>query len=374
MPKRILYVNTENLFHTGILRAMVLFPANQMHEKFGHQVGFTSMYRHSEGDVGDDGQAGNVCLGRRSERGISLENVVLHLVFALRVLWFSRSYDVLHCRSYMATAIGLMSKLVFRKRVIFDVRGYIVDEAIESGKLGKGGLGHGILRRLERLLFRRADIIIAVSEAMQNDISARFGRTSIVVRNPAMVGSGQHSIKKDPVVFGYNGSLKDWHLPDLFFAVGKELLLFDPALVVKIVTQDVAKASELAAQYLDASRVQILSCAAEDVAQELSDFSIGWCVIEPTFAKSVCWPVKFNEYLAAGKPVIVNPKIGDLEPLVTQNDLGVVIDVSTAPDVIAAAILTYMQDAKDVSVPAELSDLLAWDAQLLVLDSIYRTT
>ena len=274
----------------------------------------------------------------------------------------------------MATAIGLMSKLVFRKTVIFDVRGYLVDEAAESGKLEKGGPGYGMLRRLERLLFRKADMIISVSEAMQSDISTRFGRTSTVVRNPAMVRSGRHPIKKDPVVFGYNGSLKGWHLPDLFFAVGKELMASDPTLLIKIVTQDVAKASELAAEYLDANRVQILSCAAEDVAQELFDFSIGWCVIEPTFAKSVCWPVKFNEYLAAGKPVIVNPKIGDLEPLVTQDDLGVVIDVSTAPAKISATILTYMHAAKHVTVPAELLDLLAWDAQLLVLDSIYRAT
>lgn len=373
-PKKILYVNTENLFHTGILRAMVLFPANQIHRRFGHQVGFTSMYRHSEGGNGDNGHAENVCSGRRSERGISFENLALHLKFALRVLWFSRSYDVLHCRSYMATSIGLMSKLAFRKTVIFDVRGYLVDEATESGKLRKDGVQYGILRRLERLLFRRADHIIAVSEAMQHDIFTRFGRTSVVIRNPAMVGSGRHFIKKDPIVFGYNGSLKGWHLPNLFFAVGKELMALDPALLVKIVTQDHTKASELAAEYLDEDRVRILSCAAEGVAQELLDFSIGWCVIEPTFSKSVCWPVKFNEYLAAGKPVVVNPKIGDLEPLVTQHDLGVLIDVSASPSQIAARIMTYLHNAKDVSVPEDLSDLLAWDTQLLVLESLYRAT
>lgn len=369
---RILYVNTENVFHTGILRAMVLFPAQEMRDRFGHKVGFTSMFRKSEGMPDVKGHEVDTCFGRRSEKGISLENLLLHFIFAIRVLLYSRSYEILHCRSYMATAIGLLSKLVFRKLIIFDVRGYLVDEAVENGKLKTGTLAYFTMRKLEGLLFQHSDKIIAVSEAMQADILSRFSRPSMVVRNPAMVRSQNFDTKINPIVVGYNGSLKEWHLPELFFSVAKLLTEADLNLKIMVITQDTDKAKELSEVYLDSEKILIHSCPAEEVGEKLNQISIGWCVIQPTFSKSVCWPVKFNEYLAAGKPVIVNSKIGDLESLVCDNNLGVLIDPSSSHVEMANTILTYIRKTEQLYISEEISKLLSWDTQLMILDTMYR--
>lgn len=372
MRPRILYLNVENLFDTGILRAMVLKPAILIAGSLGAEVGFTSLYRRSETNRASQDFAYPVLEARRSERGFSIENVFLHIAFSLKVIWFARNYDILHCRSYMATTIGLLCKLVLGKKVIFDVRGYLVDEAIESGRIGPYGLKARLLRRLERVLFRYSDEIISVSEAMERDILKKFSRGSAIIRNPSDISAGTFRIEKQPKQLCYNGSLKSWHLPELFFLVAKTLVDLDIVEHVKVISKDVDKARKLSeAAGCDPSCISFVSCDASQVVEQLAKSSLGWCVIEESYAKSVCWPVKFNEYLAAGVPVVVNTKIGDLAELTSAHQLGLVLTSSTEVMTICNEISEYLRRAETLQISPTVRELLGWGAQISKLEEIY---
>jgi glycosyltransferase involved in cell wall biosynthesis len=374
--KDILYLNVENVFSTGILQSMVVRPALELHKKFGYSIGFTSMYRHSEINQNKESIPASIPMmsGRRSEKGFSLENVVLHFLFMIQVLLQSRHFKILHCRSYIATLIGLTCKRVWRQQVIFDVRGYLIDEAVESGRLNAGSLKYRILKKMEAYLFMRADVIIAVSEAMTLDIAQRFSRKAITLRNPADIPlNGEGPSQCVQKVITYNGSLNEWHLPELFFATIKQVSKKDPEYLFRIITSDIAKAETLALQHgLSTAQLLIKKCKASEVISELRGGGLGWCVIRPSFSKSVCWPVKFNEYLAANLPVIVNSGIGDLEALVKRYDLGLVVSVVDSAKAIADSILLHVAQRESFHVCPELARMVSWETQIKSLDECYQ--
>lgn len=377
LKRDILYLNVENAFSTGILQSMVVRPALALQVQFGYQIGFTSMYRKSEARLArvEVPETIPVISGRRSERGLSVENVILHLIFLSRILWHSRHYKVLHCRSYMATLIGLICKSLWNQKVVFDVRGYLIDEAMETGKLREGSLKYRLLKKMEKYLFANADAVIAVSEAMARDIADRFSRQAIIIRNPADIpveGTRVRSLSEK--IISYNGSLNEWHLPELFFATIREVADRDPDFSFIMITSDVAKAEALATRYgLGSDRLTVDRCKASEVIGRLKGCGIGWCVIRPSFTKSVCWPVKFNEYLAAGLPVIVNPGIGDLEQLVKRYELGIVVSIDEGAAAIAETILSYFAKHPAFKVPAELAQTVSWDSQLPTLHDCYQS-
>lgn len=355
--RKILYVCTENLFETGILQSMVLRPSQEISKKYDVDVGFTSMSKSSDGHNFFQLREQTisefyVMEGKRSVSAMSISNVFLHLFFAIKLVKKSSKYDVLHCRSYIATFFGCIVKMFCDVLVVFDVRGYLIDEAIEVGKLKQGSFKEKILRWIERLIFRRSDKIISVSEKMRVDIKRRFGRESILIPNPTFFpDTGPTHLMRKEIV--YIGSLNEWHLPVLFFECMSEVLSKRPEYKLKILTPQVDQAKTFAEKFM-INRYQFtaLNVASDQVLSHALGASLGWCVIKPSFSKSVCAPVKFNEYIAAGVPTIVNGGIGDLSELVQRYKLGIVASNINTPTSIAQQIIDYLDDK--VATPLEI--------------------
>jgi glycosyltransferase involved in cell wall biosynthesis len=343
---KVLYVCTEDIFETGILQSMVLQPAIELSRKFGLEVAFTSMSRKRLPKVnlrlkGNVEKEFKVLEGTRGQHGVTLGNLLYHVIFAFRVIWLARDYDIIHCRSYLGTFIGCAVKSIYGKKIIFDVRGYLIDEALEVGKLKPGSFSEKMLRWIETYNFNRCDLIIAVSEKMKDDILHRFGKESVVISNPAFFHDVSKEKKHKLIV--YNGSLNEWHLPDFFFATVKEILVIDPCFTFKIVTTQAEVARGFVESYnIDPTIVSIVTTTADKVIDEMAQATLGWCIIRNSFSKSVCSPVKFNEYLAASVPVVVNEGIGDLADLVSEHRVGLSVKATDDPKSVALKIVRYI--------------------------------
>lgn len=367
-----MYICVENLHATGILQSMVMEPAQQIKKTFGCEIYFTSMERKSE--INNIESVPNSIIGRRSEKAISLSNIFFHLIFLIRVLMKTRRVNVLHCRSYIATLIGLFCKILWKNKVIFDVRGYLIDEAVESERINAYGIKYKVLRSIENILFKYSDEIIVVSEAMYLDVRERFGRNSSIIRNPSNVNEGTFNVKKNKKILIYNGSLKDWHMPDLFFEViniGIRNKVFDE---VRIISSDKKIASSYLKKYSlqDFDNIKLISCNFAEVKNNLVIGSLGWCVIKPTYSKRFCWPVKFNEYLNSGMAIVVNRNIGDLESIVSDNNLGIVIDNEKSPTVIIEQMKDFYNDKEYIEINKDLESKLSWNKQIFTLYDLYK--
>jgi hypothetical protein len=327
----VLFVCVENIKTTGILESMVVIPALMLKRKYDIKIGFTSMFRNSELSIEKikllDDQF--VLEGRRSEQALSFQNVFLHITFFFKIFRLRKEYKVFHCRSYMATFIGLLVKALTLNdiKVIFDVRGLLIEETVEVGKISYSGVSYTLLKLIEKILFKYSDEIIAVSENMEGYIMSNFKRKAIVIRNPTSGDFQRFNLPKLERCIVYSGSLNKWHLPELAFRTF-ELLMQEYDFNIVVYTRNKKKANELIHKYIsDTSRILLDEGSALEIQSKLATLNaIGWTIQQPKFSKRYAWPVKFTEYYASGIPSVVNTGIGDLDRFVGLLGVGVVID------------------------------------------------
>jgi len=72
--------------------------------------------------------------------------------------------DLLHGRSHVGTAIAALAKWLTGARLIFDVRGFLADEYVDSGNWPAGGLLYRFTKAAERWLYRAADGFVVLTE------------------------------------------------------------------------------------------------------------------------------------------------------------------------------------------------------------------
>jgi glycosyltransferase involved in cell wall biosynthesis len=69
-----------------------------------------------------------------------------------------------------------------------------------------------------------------------------------------------------------------------------------------------------------------------DVPSYLSAADVGLAFIRSCFSKQASSPTKNAEYLACGLPVIINAGVGDSDALVTQSEIGALVEKLTEAD------------------------------------------
>jgi glycosyltransferase involved in cell wall biosynthesis len=122
------------------------------------------------------------------------------------------------------------------------------------------------------------------------------------------------------------GALDYWQNPErIAMAIKNYLSLFVDS-YAKIYTYD---KKDKILKYLSPDlkkRVEFKKVLPEDVSNHLARASFGVIFREDNssgnFRSSICAPIKFAEYLAAGLPVIVQTDIGDISALVEKENIG----------------------------------------------------
>ena len=76
-----------------------------------------------------------------------------------------RRVDLLHARSHVGAAIGAVAKKLTGARLLFDIRGFLPEEYVDSGNWRKGGLLFRLTKAAERSLFRSADGFVVLTES-----------------------------------------------------------------------------------------------------------------------------------------------------------------------------------------------------------------
>ena len=83
-------------------------------------------------------------------------------IFFSSFLVVSRRIQVVHARGYLPSLIGLVLKACFGTSLVFDMRGFWVDEKLEDG-WKKSGMLYRFLKRVEKLLLFYADQVIVLT-------------------------------------------------------------------------------------------------------------------------------------------------------------------------------------------------------------------
>jgi glycosyltransferase involved in cell wall biosynthesis len=263
--------------------------------------------------------------GRKANREISENNI-----------------KIVHARSLFPAIIALAIKKFFNCniRILYDIRGVLIDEEIFKGSWKESGLGVKILRRLEVKLLRESDQIVVVSDFFKkyliNKFSGKINKLAekiTVINNKTRlqdslsVGSLIDLKAPDKIVSVYSGSAAYWQNVDGLFEFFRQSIAVFPNIEFRVISYDNSVFQKYMMENKEvADHLTIINSNSGEVKIHLAECNFGILLREDNLINNVASPLKFGEYLAAGLPVLVSRGIGDTEAIIRKYNVGVVLE------------------------------------------------
>ena len=258
------------------------------------------------------------------------------------VIWGSREAtriardcgaQIVHCRSYVGTLIGLNVKQATGAKLIFDMRGFWADERADTGRWSRTGIAYRLVKRIERALFLNADHVVSLTRAGVREFEQfEYLRdnpppSSVIPTCTNLALFSPNPNKAEPFTIGYVGSVGGWYLFDqVAQAVAKLFQMIPDArlLVINKGGHDVIR-RDLAAAGVDPDRCEIRACAYDEVGTQTARMHAGIFFILPAWSKRASCPTRMGEFLGSGVPCLANAGVGDVAADLSSTGTGIVL-------------------------------------------------
>lgn len=258
-----------------------------------------------------------------------------------------KSLSLIHCRSYLASLIGLKFKRKYNIPFVFDMRGFWADERIDGGIWKKDNLLHkafyNYFKKKEKQFVLHADAIVSLTHAGVKVLSEKFGsafitkKTSIIpccTNTDLFHKKTDHheflvpGISNEDHVLIYTGSIGTWYYTQEMIDCVLEWQKRIPHLKLLIVTKDKEALDVILKNYTDLQRqvIVIASASYSEMPAYLSIAKAAIFFIKPAYSKIASSPTKMAECWAMNLPIITNAGIGDNDLYFNQHHGGVLID------------------------------------------------
>ncbi len=259
---------------------------------------------------------------------------------------------LVHCRSYLASLIGLSLKLKYKTPFIFDMRGFWADERIDGGIWKKNNPLHTFFytyfKKKEKQFILRSDAIISLTNAAVTELGKYYPKellatkttvipcctdTSLFSQEAIKVLPNLQQMSSTDHLLVYTGSIGTWYytreMIDCVFA-WKE---FIPTIKLLILTKDTGELDKILSSCTPAQRALIITASSshKEVANYLALAKAAIFFIKPSYSKIASSPTKMAECWSMDLPIITNSGIGDNDLYFNTHKGGVLVtDFSTA--------------------------------------------
>lgn len=242
--------------------------------------------------------------------------------------------DLVHARSLIPALVAMVVKKCIGVPFLFDIRGFWVDEKVYKGSLDGYGFGYRFAKRLEGAAYRNSDGIVSLTRAGLNEIlkfpiwkGAKLPPMELIPTCVDLKTTPACQATPNVLTIGYVGSLGEGYLAEELFSFWAFIQERRPLSRYLVISRsDHEKLFRLAALHgLKKENLNIEAVEPEEVHSKIQLMSVGLSFIEPHYSKRASCPTKLGEYLAAGVPVIANSGIGDVDEIVTSNQVGLIL-------------------------------------------------
>lgn len=262
-------------------------------------------------------------------------------------LYQEKKFSLIHCRSYISIAVGLKLKKKFGVKILFDMRGFWVDERVDGGAWNLKNpffkFAYNHYKKKEAEYIRHSDAIISLTEAGMREISTwpsyqqapikvipcstDFDLFPLVRPEDRQASRITLGLDSGAFVLSYLGSVGAWYMLDEMLAFFAQLKKQYTTAKFLFITPEPAEFILEAARklYLLETDFIIKSANRKEVPSLVAASDVNIFFIKQSYSKIASSPTKLGEVLAMGIPVICNNKVGDVGEIVEQLEAGVAL-------------------------------------------------
>lgn len=269
-----------------------------------------------------------------------------------------KSFEIVHCRSYISAFVGLAMKKRFGCRFIFDMRGFYADERVDGNIWPQSNpiyrAVYRYFKRKEIVFLSESDAIVSLTNAAKQEIlswnlaDVPEEKISVIPccadldffdfkrKDEVKVNQWKTKLEIHPETFvlSYLGSVGTWYMLPEMMDFYQQFLSSKPDSVFLFITRDnpLQIFEEALKREIDPKHIKVQPATREQVPElaMLSDASLFF--IKPVWSKKASSPTKLAELMGMGIPVFANKGVGDVDRVIEQNPAGFLIDGFTSDD------------------------------------------
>ena len=268
-------------------------------------------------------------------------------VFSFWIVW-RKKIDVIHARSHISAEIGLILKLIFNIKLIFDFRGLWVDERVDKGGWNMRNpidkLQYKFWKFKERILLKYCDKLIILTRKVLPEVKrlgatpekkitiipccADFKHFKIYSESSRRIIKSDLGIPIESVVLGYLGSVGSMYRPDAYLDFFKISRIKEPLTYCLVVTPDKEVFMKIMKEKCTIEQIKsikIITANRNSIPKYIACMDILVAFTNPSYAKISMSPTKLGEAFASGVPALCNSGVGDVENLINELRAGLVI-------------------------------------------------
>tara|TARA_Y100000589_G_scaffold332310_1_gene391599 strand:- start:7385 stop:8611 length:1227 start_codon:yes stop_codon:yes gene_type:complete len=266
-----------------------------------------------------------------------------------RGLFENERFDITHCRSYIASIVGLRLKKSLGIKFIFDMRGFWADERIDGEiwniKNPIFKIIFNIFKKKEKEYLLNSDITISLTYNGKKEIQswdymrnhpdnievipccADLAHFNYKKNKPNYTIREELGIERDNKVICYLGSIGTWYMIDEMLDYFKFHLQKFPKTTFLWITKDnpelIIRSAKIKGVF---HKVVIKPSERNELPALLSICDASIFFIKPLHSKKASSPTKMAELLGMGIPLICNTNVGDTDQIVRKEKVGLVLN------------------------------------------------
>lgn len=278
-----------------------------------------------------------------------LFSTVLQIIKAIYIgnqFIIKESVTIIHARSIIPATIGLFLKKIHNLSLIFDIRGFAIDEKIDTGRLKRDSFLVKCLKKWENYLYKQSDYIVTLThkakEILNKNYNISFNKIAVIptcANNElffALEDNDRQKLKlelgfaNNDVVIIHTGTVSGWYDFEKELMLMKNLMDCDERVKFLILNKneqtyifDMLKKNKI-----NQDKTIVKSVEFNEVYRYLNIAQYSLFFIKPSFSKQASAPTKFAENVACLLPSITNKNVGDMEYYISEYQVGLLFDLN----------------------------------------------
>lgn len=275
-----------------------------------------------------------------------------HLYKEVRRLHKIHAFDLIHCRGYITSMVGLRMKKKYKVPFIFDMRAFYADERVDGGHWNQKNILYKqiyqFFKRKEVEFLENANYNISLTEKGKQIIHS----WSKLKNNPVPIEvipccadldlfdyklindeqlkklKSKLKISNKDKVLVYSGSVGTWYLLEEmldFYTIWRQNYPSSKFLFITTENKEFIL-EKIRQKQIPENEIIITPSSRKEMPIHLAVADHSIFFIKPVFSKSGSSPTKMGEIMGMGIPLICNAGVGDVSSIVSDTKCGISIE------------------------------------------------